>query len=891
MRAPARIALIALAASACRGERPAPLIAVPVPVLRGHADLDISSPDAPVPRVLGRSTPLGFCVDAPPETDTSQWEARLFGEAYVAPALRLDTTICFESRIPDQLRDGRHELCARLRDRFDGKEQALPCLPFRLEADDATFHDIEKGIPAALAARGEAAPRLDALADQARAHGDPALALRLKLIAAYTLRREGSAASRAEASERLHDEPAWIGSPASARWAGQLAYERAALALDARGALADGWALLRAAERSFRSCADKKWIAVVGKQAEVLSLAGALAEGEDRLRAALDACASAPCDPAMVRAARNTLAWLVISDADAEDSELASCERDLETLLAAKDAPADPLEHANLVLNLAFARQRLGRDPESELRLARELIGGAGSSRARELSGWADLAEARSASSRGRPSRAAAIGDRLGETGESPRLRAFGLGCAAAAYRKLGAIDRAEDRIARALALHAATGAARLGQDVPLGPGQRAEDVYAAARIEIERGRPEEAWSILRALDDEATAPSDTAAPSLAAGVATLVDLDRPASGPRRAQRESIRRDTLDRMQELARTGGAPAPRDAGDVTYRAFPLDDEIVVLRRLTNGRIVTYRRTPMPRSRLVASIRDVRDAIAREEPDDARWLALVAPLARALAPLPEDVGPLTTFATHGILQEVPLAALPVASKNGTRWLGEVTTVAWHPAGAGAGSAASDERARSGDAIYVIDPRQDLGLPIAPGTRVLRGDGATRDALRAALDHGRWLHVESHARYEPAFPELSSLVLADGPVTGPELAVWASGLELVNVSGCETGRAPVSADSGRFGLAGLLARRGVAWVVGARAALSNRLAIDFNREFYLGLAGGAPVPDAYRQALDRVRNRHPASRWGVLVLLHGKPERGQSEPPRTPYLAGGVP
>ena len=884
MRTPARIALIALAATACRGERPAPLLEVPTPVFRGHAELDVSPPGAPVPWVLGRSAPVGFCIDTPPETDTSQWEARLFGDAYVPATLRLDTTICFESRLPDELRDGTGELCARLRDRFDRKEQALPCLPFRLDSDDAAFREVEKGIPAALAARDEAVARLDALAGRARAHAFPALALRLGLIAAYTLRREGSVTSRVEAAERLRGEPAWIGSSAAARWAGQLAYERASLALDASGDLADGWALLRSAEQSFRVCADKKWIAVVGKQAEVLSLAGALTEGENRLRAALDACANAPCDPALVRAARNTLAWLVISDADADDGEVAASERDLEGLLAAGDAPRDPLEHANLVLNLAFARQRRGRDPGPELRQARALIGTVRSSRGRELSGWADLAEARGAP----PAQAAACGDRLGEQGESPRLRAFGLGCAAAAYRMLGALGRAENRIARALTLHAATGALRLGQDVPLGPGQRAEDVYAAARIEIERGRPGAAWSILRALDDEASAPSDTAAPSLAAGVATLVDLERPASAPRREQREAIRREVLDQMQEIVRTARAPVRLEGADVSFRAFPLDDEIVLLRRLDDGGVATYRRTPMRRGRLVAAIGDVRDAIARQEPDDARWRALVAPLAKALAPRPEDVGPVTTFATHGILQEVPLAALPVTARSGARWLGEITTVAWQPAGAVAPMTRESER--SGDAIFVIDPRGDLGLPVTPGTRVLRGDGATRDALRAALDRGRCLHVESHARYEPAFPELSSIALADGPVTGPELAVWASGLELVNISGCETGRAPVSADSGRFGLAGLLARRGVAWVVGARAALSNRLATDFNREFYAALSGGAAVPQAYRQALDVARSRHPASRWGVLVLLHTGPERGQSRPARTPYLAGGV-
>ncbi|HET9300473.1 MAG TPA: CHAT domain-containing protein, partial [Candidatus Polarisedimenticolaceae bacterium] len=465
----------------------------------------------------------------------------------------------------------------------------------------------------------------------------------------------------------------------------------------------------------------------------------------------------------------------------------------------------------------------------------------------------------------------------------SPRVRAAGLSCAGAAHRRLGALPRALACFTLARALHDAAAAGDHLQ-VPLGPGQRAEDTYAAARVLIERGRPGDAWALLANLDGEGSAPA-----TLAPSVTTLQDLERPASGPRRAQREALRTGALDRMQEIVRQE-APSSRglerdDA--VTFRAFPLDDEVVLLRRTATGEIVLARRTPLPRGRLVAMLGTLEEAMARQEPDDARWSTLAEPLARALAPDPAGLPAQTSFAMHGLLQRVPLTALPLPSG----WLGTTTAVAWHPAGAPA--AVDTDPRPGGAALFVVDPLGDLGLStseetLPAGARLLAGGSATRDALRQALPGSRWLHVDAHARFEPAFPDLSTVLLADGPVLGQELTAWASGLELANLSGCQTGRAPVTADSGRFGILGLLARRGIPWVVGARAALPNAVAIDFNRAFYGALEAGQPVPQAYRHALGEVSRRHPASGWAVLLLLHEG--GGQSGAARTPPSPEGV-
>jgi hypothetical protein len=365
---------------------------------------------------------------------------RLFGEPPVAPAVRLDTTVCFEAPVPEAHPDGPAELCAELRDRFDGVRQALPCVAFRFDAEDAALVRLEEAISTILARDGNPVPRLDALAGEARRQGFPALALRLDLIAVYQLRRQGAPEV---AAERLRSAPPWIAAPAAARWAGQLAYERATLQLDDPATLASSWTLLREAEHRFRIGGDRKWIAAAGKQAELLSRAGAPQEAKDRLRFALEQCRRASCDPALVRAGEITLAWLVTVDPDAGSDELEAAASSLTALLDGAP-PRDPLEHANLALNLALASQRRGRSPEIPLREARERIGTATSGRARELSGWVELVEARHALASARPAEAAAKGERLGVEGSTPRLRALGLSCAGAAHRLLGGLARAE---------------------------------------------------------------------------------------------------------------------------------------------------------------------------------------------------------------------------------------------------------------------------------------------------------------------------------------------------------------------------------------------------------------------------------------------------------------
>jgi CHAT domain-containing protein len=430
----------------------------------------------------------------------------------------------------------------------------------------------------------------------------------------------------------------------------------------------------------------------------------------------------------------------------------------------------------------------------------------------------------------------------------------------------------------------------------------------------VERGRAREAWTLLHELDGlgvrEAAArcagePDGRPLELRQELVAQLIALELPAAGDRRAQRRATRRTLMERLQELERShprcAAQAVPLADAAPDYRAVPLEDEVLLLRRDASGQVTLYRRTALPRARLVRSIREVERMIAEREPDDRRWTETVAPLVAALVPAREDLGERTSFAMYGALQRVPLAALPLSESGGGMWLADATVVVHRPAGA-VTTPPVGSRPPAGAPLFVVDPSRDLsgGSELArfyervfPGSQVLAGSEATRGALRERLPAARWLHVDAHVRYDPAFPELSSLQLADAPVGAIDLRPMSPSLEFANLSACRSGEWPVTADSGRFGLAGLLARHGVRWVIGTRADLADTLARDFNRAFYAELARGVTVPAAYHAALGQVLRIHPASSWAALVLLEAVPIEtgGQSAAARTPQAGGAWP
>jgi CHAT domain-containing protein len=872
--------LLALASGGCGGarDRVRPLPAGTVVTVHNHREVVVRA-DGVIPRFLG-GRDAALCLEAPAGTDVSQWRASLGFRGTGArgrsaesrqPTARSGRILCFEPPWPEGLdAPADLELCGSVTDLYDGAVFELPCERLRFEPDTGARSTWMQKVNTAVSTRHQGpvetlAERLTALGRAARSQGFPALDLRARLIAVHYLLHEGDTSDVRRADRLLRSLPGWLDEPAATALAADATYLRGVLRLRL-DRLEDAWKSFLEAEALYRRVLDRKRLAAVRGQAEVLGRVGASREGLYRLEAALASCGDlAPCSPVQQLDARGLHAWLTLIDSDASPEELNAAEENLESL---QGEPAlEPQERANHLINLALLRARQGREPTATLAEAQHLVTPAdGSRRADLLRGWSGMAEALYQLSRSDADLGSAESEcrELVDDGTSDRLRAWAYSCLGRIHRRRGHPSLALRSFRSALALHEDATPERLGRLLPLGPGQRADDYYRAARAALDLGDTAGAWDLLTALDH---------LPPGGSGV----------------------------------TADSPTGRPPSDVEYRAFALDDEILLLHRDGNDRVTLVRRSTLARGDLRERTDAVDRALAERRLSDAAWRELLRPLADALAP-PPDAPPrsVTSYALHGLLQRVPLAALPVSGgtspeNRSSRWLADRTTVAVRPAGSGALAAAGSRRAT--DPLIVIDPSENLGARREltsfysqrfPASRLLVGREATEAAFRRALATASWLHADTHGTYDPAFPERSSLELADGAVTLRQLAQLPLSLSFANLSGCRTGAWPVTADSGRYGLGGLLARRGVPWVIASRSDLLNDLAVDFNSAFYDALKTGAPVPEAYDRALARVRERFPAVAWASIFLIRGAgaPEpsagsartAGQTGPPPTP-------
>ena len=316
----------------------------------------------------------------------------------------------------------------------------------------------------------------------------------------------------------------------------------------------------------------------------------------------------------------------------------------------------------------------------------------------------------------------------------------------------------------------------------------------------------------------------------------------------------------------------------------RAFWADGEAVLLKRSPNT-VQVVSRGPVHSETLGRIERQMRSG---EPQEDGAWRALLEEVSLALLSdlnLVETNGTVAPFSLHGRLQSVPLAALPLSAPEGGYLIDRVLPVLQT-----AGAQPNGLDVTPGNTgLFLVDPERNLEgtrraatlyEELFPQATVSWGEAATRMVLLGTLDLARpnFLHIDAHAVFDEHFPELSAIRLADGPVRWLELSDQTLELEFANLSACRSGTWRSTADSGSFGLAGLLRRLGTSWVVASLGDLDNRLATEFNAAFYAALKSGGDRADrvqtAYKQALDQVRVDHPPSAWSRLLLL-GSPGR----------------
>jgi hypothetical protein len=337
------------------------------------------------------------------------------------------------------------------------------------------------------------------------------------------------------------------------------------------------------------------------------------------------------------------------------------------------------------------------------------------------------------------------------------------------------------------------------------------------------------------------------------------------------------------------------AAQGGGDDVLVAY-LDGPRGVLAFVADGRDVRTFRLPVDPSRLAA----LRDRLWLHV-DRLRFGAAARPAAaRALEPVLAELGrrllaPLLAgldgrplvIVPYGDLHDLPFHALPVDGQP---------LVARHDVGCAlsAGHLArlrSRPARRAGKVLAAGVPHP--GLPRigeellalrrlwGPALEAVEPDGLAGRLATVPADGGM-LHLAGHGHFEPDHPLFSAVCLGNSFLMAHDILRLPLDLDLVVLSGCETGRRRRIGGDEPLGLPSALLAAGARAVVGSLWAVEDGDARDAAVLLHEELAGGATA----RQAVSRAQRRllaegRDALGWAATSLL-GDPDAGVVRAPR---------
>jgi tetratricopeptide (TPR) repeat protein len=445
--------------------------------------------------------------------------------------------------------------------------------------------------------------------------------------------------------------------------------------------------------------------------------------------------------------------------------------------------------------------------------------------------------------------------------------------------------------------------AERFRARAPTGPlraaalAARLESYLALARALLDRGRPadrREAFRVLdlvraRTLREEVgrEAPGLGDAPGVRALRARLEALWgalvrresgrglRGGASSLLAEVERCEAELLRAIEgEAGEGGGGPAPEPARQGDHLAFAVLDGGVTGLLARGGEVEAWDCGPL------AALRSALDAfrfqVARRlhgGGDVASAEACLERLASRLLPrelpesflvtLPAELGDLPVealpFRGAALVDRGPVLHAPSASARVPAPLPLFPGVV-----VGAG----------GEELPEIAGELDDVAAAVPSARVLRGEGATRAAILAALDGARLLHVAAHARAHDERPPLSALRVADGWLAATDLAGVDLRGALVVLSACRSGDPSLLwRGEAMAGLPRAFLVAGAAAVVASRWEIPDATARAFARLLYERLGTDPPhVAAAWAARRLRAELPHPAD-WAGFLVVAGLP------------------
>ena len=220
-----------------------------------------------------------------------------------------------------------------------------------------------------------------------------------------------------------------------------------------------------------------------------------------------------------------------------------------------------------------------------------------------------------------------------------------------------------------------------------------------------------------------------------------------------------------------------------------------------------------------------------------------------ALLLAPLADELGDRQVVLTpSGLLAAVPWSLLPtnrgrpvVVAESATSW-----------------AARTETPLRSGSAGFVAGPRvpqaeseTNAASKVWPGSRLLRGDEASAEAVSRLAGEVDVLHVSAHGRHSSENPLFSGFELADGPWFGYDIDQLDRVPDVVLLSACEVGRSTMRGGEELIGMTAAWLHAGARCVVASAAAINDQVAHDVLVRVHEGLADGHRPASALARAL----------------------------------------
>jgi CHAT domain-containing protein len=231
------------------------------------------------------------------------------------------------------------------------------------------------------------------------------------------------------------------------------------------------------------------------------------------------------------------------------------------------------------------------------------------------------------------------------------------------------------------------------------------------------------------------------------------------------------------------------------------------------------------------------------------------------------------------HGFLHYVPYHAL----FDGQQYVIDRCTVSYAPSASvfARGCARSSAERATGDPLVlgVADERapfieaeaREVAAVLPSATLFLGGD-ATTEVLRSRGRSSPVVHIASHGRFRPDSPMFSAIRLADGYLTGNDLARLTLPAALVTLSGCATGQAVAAAGDEILGIS-----RGL-FAAGARSLLlslwdvHDESTTTFMTSFYRTLTAAGNLAEAVQEATVQVKTRYPHPYYWAPFMLIGQ-------------------